>query len=82
MLFRSLHGDVSNIADADSARNSCGQSLEVGNFTGLVELVFLSPHDPDRVHEAADVDEAEVEGEEGSADNQPDDDQRELRAPN
>ena len=47
----------------------------MGNLTGLVPLVLIATHHPDRVHETAQVDEAKVECEEQCSGDQPDHDQ-------
>ena len=78
---RNRHGDVGNVTDAHGARHGGGQSLEVGDLTGLVPFVLFAENDPDGMPEAANVDEAEIEAEEGRPGDQPDDNQRKLVRP-
>lgn len=54
----------------------------MGDFARFVRLVFFSSHNPKRVSEASDIDEAKVEAEEGCSGDQPDDNERKFRTSN
>ena len=72
-------GDATDVADADRARDSRCKRLEVRNFACVLRIGVVASHELDRVLEAANIDEAHVEGEEGRTNDQPEHHQRQLR---
>ena len=70
---------MSDVAYADGARDSSGKSLEMRDFSRFSRIVFLAADNPDRMLEATDVDETEIQGEKSGARDQPHHDERQLR---
>jgi len=76
------HGDrdAGDVAEADGRRERARERLEVADLSGVVGVVELATGDLDGVKEGPDVDEPVAKREEDSAEDQPEDDDRQLEA--
>ena len=69
-----------DVAEADRAGKGGRKRLEGGHLTGVLGVEIVAAHQLDRVLEAAELDEAEIEREDHGGDHQPADDQRKVGA--
>ena len=72
------HGDAGDVAQAHRRRERGRERLEVRDLAALVGAGVAAAHAVDRVAEAAEVHELEVQREPGGAQDQPQHDQRHL----
>ena len=68
------HRHPRNIAKADSSRQGCCQRLKVADFTGIIGIRIIAFHEANCMGKEAELDKAEVDGENTGRDHQPHDD--------
>jgi hypothetical protein len=73
------HRNTRDVSETDRCRQRRGECLEVRHLAGVVGIVVVTGGDDPRVFKGADVDEAEAQGEEGGARDEPEDDEGELK---
>ena len=74
------HRDAGDVADTDGTGHRGGESLELRDLTRVSVLREPAAHQRKCVAEAADVDEAQISGEEQATGDQPDHDERHFGA--
>ena len=71
---------AADVANADSTRHGSGQSLKVRDLPRVTGLRVVAAHDFQCVAKATHVNEAQADREVGRAGNEPDNNQRDVRA--